>query len=271
MTHAEHDHDARSEHKAHSEHEHAHEDDTLQQWLKTAILFGLGLYFVYNVASGNLTNYINERFAWLSWVAAPLFVLLGAISAYSLLTRREEDHGEQGSHTHDHGALSWPVLAVVALPLVFGTLLPSRPLGASAVEGDLTAGAGLIGGDEAATVERDPLDWNVLDWLRAVNRSTDLTEFDGQEANLLGFVYRNDQFPAGHFVVTRFIISCCVADATAVGMPVNWPEADGLDNDAWVQVHGTFELGEFAGNLFPVLQADALEIVPEPEHPYLYP
>ena len=257
----------------HPAHEHP-QDDTLQQWLKTAILLGLGLYFIYNLLSGNLTNYINARFAWLSWVAAPLFLLLGALSAYSLLTHRDDEHDEHADH--DHGALTWPVLAVVALPLVFGTLLPSRPLGASAVEGDLTAGAGLIGDEAAATVERDPLDWNVLDWLRAVNRSTDLTEFDGQEANLLGFVYRNDQFPAGHFVITRFIISCCVADASAVGMPVYWPEAAALDDgaasgDTWVRVHGAFALGEFSGNLFPILQADALEIVPEPEHPYLYP
>ena len=67
------------------------QDDTLQQWLKTAILLGLGLYFIYNLLSGNLTNYINARFAWLSWVAAPLFLLLGALSAYSLLTRRDDD------------------------------------------------------------------------------------------------------------------------------------------------------------------------------------
>ena len=78
------------------------------------------------------------------------------------------------------------------------------------------------------------------------------------------------------FMVARFTISCCVADASAVGMPVHWPQdaapSSALpESDAWVQVHGTFQLGEFGGNLFPILQADSLAVVAEPEHPYLYP
>lgn len=248
-------------------HDHDHGDAQIMPWVQVAILAGMGLFFAYNIVSGNLTNYINARFTWLSYVAAAIFLLLAAATAYEQFTHGGGHHHHHDDH--DHEPLTWTILAIVALPLILGVLVPSRPLGASAVEGNLSTGAvGVDGGDVFA---RDPLEYNVLDWLRRINDSADLHEFDGQEADLLGFVYINNEFPADHFMVTRFVISCCVADAAAIGLPVIWAETDALVNDTWVQVRGHFELGDFGGNIVPILHAETLEIVPEPEHPYLYP
>src|SRR5690606_2003718 len=123
------------EHYPPRDHEHG-DSGNAQLWIKTAILLGLGVYFVYNIISGNLTNYVNERFAWLSYVAAALFLITGLYSLYHLLTaHRGHDHAEhEHSHEgHHHGQMSWGVLAIVAIPLLLGTLIPSRPLGAEAV------------------------------------------------------------------------------------------------------------------------------------------
>ncbi len=76
-------------HDEHHDHDHDHRTETIQLWIKTALLFGLGIYFAYNIASGNLSNYINARFAWLSYVASALFLLIGLFSAIHLL----RDHG----------------------------------------------------------------------------------------------------------------------------------------------------------------------------------
>ena len=71
------------------EHEHIHphpsRNATLQLWTKALLMIGLGIYFVYNIASGNILNYVNARFAWLSYVAAALFLLIGAFSVWHLL------------------------------------------------------------------------------------------------------------------------------------------------------------------------------------------
>lgn len=252
----------------HDGHDHPdHDEGHLQAWLKTALLAGLGLYFAYNIASGNLSNYVNARFAWLSYVATSLFWLLAAIRAYDLLRQPEAAGAPHGHHHHAH--LSWPVLAVVATPLVLGTLVPSRPLGASAVTGNLSAGA--VSLDEAEIFTTNQLEWNVLDWMRAINNSNNLSAFDGERVDLVGFVYRNEQFPPAHFMAVRFVISCCVADATAVGLPIHWADVDALPNDTWVQVQGAFQLGEFGGNLVPIVQAETVTVIDEPEHPYLYP
>src|SRR5690606_7440343 len=144
----------------HQHNAHDHRAEQVQAWLKVALLIGLGAYFAYNIVSGNLTNYINMRFAWLSYVAAALFFVLGAFGVYQLFTQKH-----QHDHDHDH-SLSWGMLAIIAVPLLLGTLIPSKPLGAEAIDGNVSMNVVSVS-EQGFT--GDPLQWNVLDWLRAFN------------------------------------------------------------------------------------------------------
>ncbi|NWF70179.1 MAG: TIGR03943 family protein [Chloroflexi bacterium] len=257
---------------AHShDHEHEHTPSApAQAWVKTGLLLGLALYFLYNIVSGNLTNYINIRFSWLAYIAVAIFGALGAVSAYDLLrARRAEQAHDDHDHYHNHDHVSWPVLFITAIPLLLGTLIPSQPLGASAIDGNISTN--VVAVSSMSTLGSDPLQWNVLDWLRAFNKSTNLAEFNNQPADVIGFVYREPDFAEDTFMVARFTISCCVADANAIGLPVVWPDNVALDDSQWVRVSGTFTLGAFRGQQIPLLVATAVEIVEQPKHPYLYP
>jgi uncharacterized repeat protein (TIGR03943 family) len=256
---ADHLHDNHDSH----DHDHDHRRAAVFAWARAALLIGLGLYFVYNIASGSLANYINARFAWLSYVAAALFLLLGAAS---VIQQRRGSHNH-AHDDHDHGALSWGVLAVVAVPLLLGTLVPSQPLGASAIGGGVSMDA--VTGGTVTTFTIPPLDRNVLDWMRVFNASDDLSALNGQEADVIGFVYRDDTMADDVFLVTRFTISCCVADSVAVGLPTQWDDIPPLDT--WVRVRGRFELGTFQGEPKPILRPTSVEVVEQPAHPYLYP
>lgn len=265
MEHDHHDHDE------HHDHDHGASQDA-QLWVKVIILLGLGIYFIYNIATGNLTNYINLRFAWLSYVAAALFLLTGLFGAYHLLTAHRAAHSHDDDldpSDHVHGQISWAVLAVVAVPLVLGTFVPSRPLGADAVSGNVNTTA--VEAAAVTTVSVPPLERNVLDWLRAFSRETDLKTFDGQPADVIGFVYKEPTYAENQFMVARFSISCCVADATAIGLPVTWADSSTLPQGQWVRVQGIFSMDNFHNERMPVLQAGTVETVEQPEHPYLYP
>lgn len=254
----------------HHEHIHPREDrqTTVQLWVKALLMIGLGVYFVYNIASGSITNYVNERFAWLSYVAAALFLLIGGFSIWHLLS----DHGhEHDAHDHDHvhEPISWRVLAILAVPLVLGTLIPSKPLGAEAISGGVNiSSAATVGTTETFNVP--PEQRNVLDWLRAFNNA-EYQSFDGQTANVIGFVYSEPSFAPDEFMVARFAISCCVADATAIGLPVHWSGARDLAQGQWIAVKGDFQVSDFGGDAMPVIQAESVDPVAQPEHPYLYP
>src|SRR5687767_13241863 len=94
-----HDHPHATDHE-HQHHDHDHRAETVQSWLKTLLLLGLGAYFAYNISSGNLSNYINVRFVWLSYVAAGIFLLLGVGNAF-LFLRTEKRKQKHDDHDHD--------------------------------------------------------------------------------------------------------------------------------------------------------------------------
>ncbi|MFW5748425.1 MAG: TIGR03943 family putative permease subunit [Chloroflexota bacterium] len=247
----------------------------LMEQFKAFVLLGLAAYFTYNIINGDLSNYINMRFAWLSYVAVVLFTMLGIATVFGV--RR----GDFNNRTSDHTIVTWPILLIMAVPLVLGTLVPSRPLGAAAMSGGelrLTSYAVNV----ADAVNKDPLERDVLDWARAfAQRDVQPADFDGVEADVIGFVFYDPAFPEDHLLVARSIMSCCTADTQPVVIPFYWPEAAEIitaqqsvladGQDLWVRVRGIFEAGLFQDTKTPILQVTELEIVDEPRVPYLYP
>jgi len=260
-------------------HVHEHDDhhdhtDPTQNWLRVGILAGLGVYFAYNIVSGNLANYINVRFMWLSYVATGLFLVLAVTSLLQLFRQDEDVCGDVGctchhdGHDHEHGT-TWAVLVTVALPLLMGVMIPSQPLGANAVNGSIRTSA--VNSANSSGFAIAPEQRNVLDWLREFNASDDHATINGQRANVIGFVYKEPDYPDGYFMVARFTVSCCVADASAIALPVQYSDAGQLEQGAWVRVSGSVEVRDFQGDTAPVIREATVNAVDTPEHPYLYP
>jgi uncharacterized repeat protein (TIGR03943 family) len=230
----------------------------LERTLKGLILIALALFLTNRIANGTLLFYINRRFAWLTWIATLLLLLMAF--AY----RQHHEHEHEHEHHHESG---WIALVLMALPVLLGILVPPRPLGAQAVGVREVNTDGLGLGDEAV-LSRAAAERNILDWLRAFGAADDPSAFAGQEATVVGFVYRDEGFDEQQFMVSRFVVSCCVADATALGLIVSWPGSLDLPLDTWVEVHGVFQPGRQAT---PILVADRVTPTAPPNQPYLYP
>ncbi len=235
-----------------------------QAWAKVIVLFGLGFYFTTNIINGNLTNYVNVRFAWLSYVAVAILFLLGFAALYGIWRGDKTQTVNVGHQLN----VSWGVIAISALPLLFGTLIPSQPLGAEAIRGNISMSAANF--NTATAFQREPVERNVLEWVRVFNQDVPAA-FDGEPADVIGFIYREPDYAPDHFVVARFTMSCCVADASAIGVAVYFDGADDIADGEWVRVSGDFLAGTFRGTATPILQATVVDIVDQPEHPYLYP
>lgn len=273
-----------------------------RQWIQASILLLLGLYLYETLLTGEIANYINFRFNWLAVLGGTILLAIGVVSVISLLREQpqgahphEHDHDQahehhehddhdgahvhhhthDQAHGHDHNAVvSWPVLVIIAVPLILGILVPSKPLGAAAIS---NSGITTTLGSSLTTLNSQqftaaPLERNILDWVRVFSASTTPEEFANQPADVIGFVYRDARFAEDkQFMVTRFTVSCCVADAVAIGVVVEAPEAATLEQDSWVRVKGKFQVRDFDGERTPVLVAELVEPTAQPARPYLYP
>ena len=249
--------------------------------LKIAVLLGLALYFAYIYLSGKWAYYIDPRFQWLSVVAVLLLTLLALSFLGGNAEAHDHDHEHHdhdhphdhahAGHGHSHGSV-WPVL-VVAIPLVLGLAIPAKPLGANAIKTrgiDTDFNSITLSEASSSSLSIIPGERNVLDWNRAIASSPDSSEVIGQEADVVGFVYRDSRFGENQFMVARFTLTCCVADALAIGLVVQNSEAVNFSTDAWVKVKGSFQEVEFDGVLIPVIFAEEIMPTDQPEQPYLY-
>jgi putative membrane protein len=235
--------------------------------LQAIVLMALGLYLYSRVSTGTVLFYISQRFTLLTLFTAIALMILGVSYYYRPQPASDADGEERPAYR-----AGWLGLLIVMLPVILGILVPPTPLGASAVSnreinlGGLTFSAAY----NPASSLIPSLEKNILDWLNDFQRAADPATFNGQEVQVVGFVYRDERFEKETFMVGRFIVSCCVADAAPVGLIVHWPESAGLPDNQWVEVYGRLDAGSFDGRAMPILNAESVTPTQPPAQPYLY-
>ncbi|MDQ0214015.1 putative membrane protein [Oikeobacillus pervagus] len=99
----------------------------------------------------------------------------------------------------------------------------------------------------------------------------DPNKFKGREIELKGFVYKEDEFKPNQLVISRFLITHCVADASIIGFLSELPEASKLEENTWMEVKGVLDISTFNGEEIPMIKINKWTVIKEPGDPYLYP
>ena len=239
--------------------------------IKGVVLFLFASFLAEKVLTGKIYNYIGPRFIW----TAALAILIFLVMAFSYLRANpeQEEHGAEHTHAHVHKhTLSKGSLFFGALLLFFGLVIPARPLGVSQVTNQgISTDVSAPDVDLQSSLTIVPAERNILDWVRAIGTDPDPAALNGQTADVVGFVYRDVRFGADQFMVTRFSVACCVADARALGLVVEMTGASQYSTGAWVRVTGIFREGRLDNLPIPVIQAQQITRVEQPMQPYLYP
>jgi uncharacterized repeat protein (TIGR03943 family) len=265
----------------HREHDHPydqHHDEGIdwgrvQAWVQTGIMFLTGLYFIdLALPGGDLGNYINvNNFGWLTWVGAAILLTIATLNTIDLMRQAKPDH----HHDHDHATAgsfgSWLFLGVLAIPLVLGLGVSSKPLGADAI-GELSSDVRSVGLTTASQSVIPPENRNILDWLRSFATAEDMKALEGEPVKeVIGFVYRDARFAkSDDFMLVRFALSCCVADARPLGLVVEHPDSATYAQDTWLKVSGHIEIRSVDGVDTPVIVAETITVTSQPDQPYLY-
>ncbi len=242
--------------------------------LQGLILLGLGWLLFEKFFTGKLYYYINERFFGLVITAAVGLLILGSVVlAYRKEHFHHHDHEHAHEHHHDERGNRWAT-AIVAIPLLLGFIIPSKPLDSNVIQSRGIANDALFTSsstNQGLELSAPADQRNILDWVRAFNYSEDPREFAGQTADVIGFVYHDPRLPEDQFLVGRLTVTCCVADAFAIGMVVESPQAAEMAENAWVHVRGEVQTVEVEGRTLPLIISESIKGTDPPAQPYLFP
>ncbi len=247
----------------------------LYRYFQGFLLIALGIFLTAKIASGRLIWYIHPRFIPLTVLAVIVLLLIGLV-VFLAGVRAEKDHNpeseEEAGPDHEHAPSVWR-LAIVTLPLAIGVLIPAHPLTASAMTGKGISSTAPItaGGNSTIQFGQAADTRNILQWNGLFNSNADPSTYLGQNANVIGFVYHDSHLNDGQFLVARFALVCCPADAFAVVMVVNWTQSAPLPTNQWVKVKGPVQSTQLNGQTLPSIQATSVELVDPPAQTYLYP
>ena len=82
-------------------------------------------------------------------------------------------------------------------------------------------------------------DRTVIDWIRTLNVYPEPDAYTGQKVKLSGFVIHPPDWPEEYLMVSRFVLTCCAADAYPVGIPVQLAVSrQAYAADGWLEIEG---------------------------------
>jgi uncharacterized repeat protein (TIGR03943 family) len=207
--------------------------------------------------AGRSALYLSPRTAWLVPVGAALLSVgaLGRLASARTGPSEPLDRRE-----------AW-ALALVAFPVVVLLALPPATLTsfaasrrASFVQAGFRTSPSEIASGSLTLID-------VAGAQTSEEGERALARRAGETVSFVGFVVRRPGTPADEFLLTRFIVSCCVADATIAQVRVVDAPPGRFGPDDWVRVTGRiYPLGREV-----IVDASSVVGVPRPARPYLTP
>ena len=225
---------------------------------------------------GKLLLLLHPDYAWLSNVAALVLLGLAASQMVRVLKSRRYAVSDQGADL-GHVTLLPPSIssALMLCVAVFGLIYTPQAFASE------TATARGI--SDSLTLTRSqpqqfvraaaPADRTVIDWIRLINVYPEPDEYAGEAVALKGFVMHPEEWPDDYLMVSRFVLTCCAADAYPVGLPVRLAKGESRSDypvDSWLEVKGEMATEELAGRRQIAIVPQAVTAVAEPENPYQY-
>jgi len=210
---------------------------------------------------GRYKAFIQPKFWPLLILALLLLLAFSAafISQFSLQSRR--------SLKFD----AWAKAAILMVPVFFLLTIYGRSLGTDAFsKRALNTGQSVIQRD--ANQLKLPSRTSTGQATSLLNLLADAEKFDGKRVTAEGMVYRSVKSGDNTFMLFRFAVVCCAADAMPLSVTVKHTANEALINDAWVRVDGIFTIETSNGKQVPSIAADIVQPIPPPppEKRYLF-
>ncbi|PLR78506.1 TIGR03943 family protein [Bacillus sp. V3-13] len=275
-----------------------------QYFLRAVILAAFAIFFIKLHYTGEITKYINPKYELMSQIAAGVFIFFFFIQLFRAWEHDSDKHAHcPPGCSHDHGYSDSLSKKLISYSIIIFPLITGYALSLSVLDSSIAAKKGTLlpeGSNETLpdTENNDdiPISNNnylskkeydekmkKLDELDVIQMKEDIfasyyqsissgpKAFSRKRIKLSGFVYKEEGFSSNQLVISRFIITHCIADAGIIGFLTEFEHASEYEQDTWVEIEGTLDVTTYNGVEIPIIKAENVEVIDEPADPYIYP
>lgn len=126
--------------------------------------------------------------------------------------------------------------------------------------------------DDDLYIKDNVIEVDVNNFLHSFDELTEnANNYDGQEIEITGFVYKDTTLNDNEFIVGRFVMACCAADLQVVGIKCDSNNQEIYSKDTWVKIRGKLKTETVKYAVNPVIVVEHIEKDPNPKTEYLYP
>ncbi|MEL6605159.1 MAG: TIGR03943 family protein [Cyanobacteria bacterium J06614_10] len=232
---------------------------------------------------GKLLLLLHPDYAWLSNTAAVLIALLAAHKLFKIVRQVQSRRATRAADTNEGGHITLlPPNISSALMLgiaVFGLIYtPQAFASETAVQRGIADTLSLTRAQPQRFARAAaPEERTIIDWIRLINVYPEPDAYEAEAVDVSGFVIYPEAWPAGYLMVSRFVLTCCAADAYPVGLPVKLPTGENGEADSelypvnsWLQVTGEMMTETLDGRRQVAIAPTNIQPIEEPKNPYEY-
>jgi uncharacterized repeat protein (TIGR03943 family) len=237
-------------------------------WLDILAVTAWGILLLKYAIDGTLYILIHPSYYLLVTGTGVCLLLIGILQGWRLYRGKIAKSQELHSSLLPQGVTTMLLLGTAIAGLI---ITPKLFTSHAAIQRGVSA--------EAVTVTRSqtqafhtnvkPESKTLVDWVRTLNNYPEPDAYLGQKANINGFVFYPKDLPANYLMLSRFVITCCAADAYPVSLPVKFTGTrQNYPQDSWLQVKGNAIVETFSGSRQFVIEASEINPIPAPKNPY---
>ncbi|MFE4106200.1 TIGR03943 family putative permease subunit [Almyronema epifaneia] len=242
--------------------------------LDILVLLAWGVALLKYWLTGQLGVLLHPDYRWLSNSAAVVLLVAAVLRGGYLVQKLKHTRSRAIANPRHFTLLppnlsSFMLLAVAVLGLIY---TPQAFASDTALQRGITDTLTMTRSQpQQFRLENRPEDRSVVDWVRTINVYPEPDAYSDQAVNVSGFVIHPPNWPDNYLMVSRFVLTCCAADAYPVGLPVRL-EGDRATYapDTWLEVKGAMTTETLADLRQLVIVPTSLTEIPEPENPYEY-
>lgn len=241
----------------------------LLPWLDVLAIASWGILMLRYWHTGKLSILIHRDYFWLVIAGGIGLSIVSSLKALELLRKRSDIPDTRHITIFPPGFSS----ALLLLTAILGLVITPRVFASqTALQRGVT--------DVLQATRSQPQAFRssirseertLIDWIRTLNVYPEPDAYSGQKVKVQGFAIHPPELPPEYLLLSRFVITCCAADAYPVGLPVKLTQnRQAYPQDTWLEVEGQMITQNLQNKRQLTIQASNLRPIQEPKNPYEY-